>query len=425
MRRRIERRSRAALDRLPPQLRSARARLALLYTIALFGVAAVLVGAFNIVVTQIFLVEPTQVRSVLQDELVGIRLLFDMAVFERALVDSQALVAQQTLDNIRILSLAALITLFPVSLLIGWFVAGRVLRPVGRITAVAREISATDLSRRIHLDGPNDEFHQLAGTFDGMLDRLEQGAHAQRSFVEDASHELRNPLAVITTTLDVALASDDPEAIRRAAEVSRRTADRMARTVDDLVTFARHQAQPLRRESLDLRRLVHEIADEYRAAAGARDVDLVGSAPPGLATHADREALGRALGNLVANAVRVAPAGSRVQVRAGRLDGWLWLGVRDEGPGIDSEQLPLVFQRAWRDGRPVAPGEGKGIGLAIVRQTAEAHGGTVSVTSAPGLGASFLIWLPEPAANGSARPAPIADVSRGPDPLWAATTRVP
>lgn len=423
MRRRIERRTRAALNRLPPQLRSARARLALLYTVALFGVAAILVGAFNVVLTQVFLVEPTQVRSVLEDQLLGIRMLFDMAVFERALVDSQALVAQQTLDNVRIISIVALVTLFPVSLLIGWFVAGRVLRPVGRITAVAREISATDLSRRIHLDGPNDEFQQLASTFDGMLDRLEQGASAQRSFVEDASHELRNPLAVITTSLDVALASGDPDAIRQAAEVSRRTADRMARTVDDLVTFARHQAQPLRRESLDLRRLVLEVTDEYRAAARAREVDLVSSAPTGLTVHGDREALGRALGNLVANAIRIAPVGSRIECQAGRLEGWLWLGVRDEGPGIDPEQLPLVFQRAWRDGRPVAPGEGKGIGLAIVRQTAEAHGGTVSVTSAPGLGASFLIWLPEPSTASAPRPAPIADVGRGPDPLWAATAR--
>jgi signal transduction histidine kinase len=395
----------------------------MLYTIALFGVAAVLVGAINLVLTQLFLSEPTQIRSVLQDELLGISLLFDMAVFERALVDSQTLVAQQTLDNVRLISLIALVTLFPISLLIGWFVAGRVLRPIDRITAVAGEISSTDLARRIHLDGPEDELHRLADTFDGMLDRLEQGAKTQRAFVEDASHELRNPLAVITTTLDVALASADPESIRQAAEVARRTADRMARTVDDLVAFARHQAQPLRRETLDLRRLVVEVADEYRATARARDVDVVASAPAGLSVLGDREALGRALGNLVSNAIRVAPAGSRIHCAAGRLDGWLWIGVRDEGPGIDPEQLPLVFQRAWRDGRPIVPGEGKGIGLAIVRQTAEAHGGTVSVTSAPGLGASFLVWLPEQPAH-AIRPSPIADVGRGPDPLWAATTHL-
>lgn len=420
---RVRRAMRRTVNRLPPGLRSARARMAMLYTIALFSVAAVLVGAINIVLTQLFIAEPTQIRSVLEDELLGLSLLFDMAVFERALVDSQTLVAQQTLDNVRLISLIALVTLFPVSLLIGWYVAGRVLRPIDRITAVAGEISSTDLARRIHLDGPEDELHRLADTFDGMLDRLEQGARTQRAFVEDASHELRNPLAVITTTLDVALASDDPEAIRQAAEVSRRTADRMARTVDDLVAFARHQAQPMRREKLDLRRLVMEVGDEYRAAARAREVDLVASAPSGLSVLGDREALGRALGNLVSNAVRIAPAGSRLHCAAGRVDGWLWIGVRDEGPGIDPEQLPLVFQRAWRDGRPIVPGEGKGIGLAIVRQTAEAHGGTVSVTSAPGLGASFVVWLPEQPAAGGARPASITDVGRGPDPLWAATTR--
>jgi two-component system OmpR family sensor kinase len=141
--------------------------------------------------------------------------------------------------------------------------------------------------------------------------------------------------------------------------------------------------------------------------------------------NGDREALRRAASNLVANAVRVAPTGSVVHCRAGRVPGWCWLGVRDAGPGIDAADQPHVFARAWRDGRSVAAGTGRGIGLAVVRQIAEAHGGTASVASRPGEGASFVVWLPErDEATGVGRElstttAAVADLRRQPDPLWA------
>ena len=171
--------------------------------------------------------------------------------------------------------------LVPVGLAIGWAVAGRVVRPVGTIAGVAREIEATDLSRRIRLGGPPDEMRDLADTFDAMLDRLDQGVRTQRRFVEDASHELRNPLAVIRTTLDVALSEpEDAEGLRRAAEVARRTADRMSTTVDELMALARTSAQPERRTSVDLAEVVAEVAQEYDAEASTRGVRLSRLARP-------------------------------------------------------------------------------------------------------------------------------------------------
>ena len=159
-----------------------------------------------------------------------------------ALLKVEQAVREQTLQLVRNLSLVALLLLVPVGLAIGWAVAGRVVRPVGKIAGVAREIEATDLSRRIHLGGPPDEMRDLADTFDAMLDRLDRGVQTQRRFVEDASHELRNPLAVIRTTLDVALSEpEDAEGLRRAAEVARRTADRMSTTVDELMAFGTDQ----------------------------------------------------------------------------------------------------------------------------------------------------------------------------------------
>ena len=251
-----------------------------------------------------------------------------------------------------------------------------------------------------------------------MLDRLDRGLQAQRTFVEDASHELRNPLAVIRTTLDVALDEpDDPEALRRAAEVARRTADRMSTTVDELLSFARANSQPARVGFIDLGEVVTEVAQEHEAMATAQRVQLEASAPLGLRAEGDREALKRAQANLVMNAVRIAPAGSTVHCRAGRAGGWLWLGVRDTGPGIAPDDQPMVFQRAWHDGRTAAVGEARGIGLAVVRQVAEAHGGAVSVASRPGAGASFVIWLPDRSMTGTAG-APPDDLRSIPDPLW-------
>ena len=150
--------------------------------------------------------------------------------------------------------------------------------------------------------------------------------------------------------------------------------------------------------------VVAEVAQEYDAEASTRGVRLSWLAPSGLLVEGDRIALKRAAANLVSNALRVAPAGSVVHCRAGRADGWLWFGVRDVGRGIAPDEQALVFRRAWRDGAPTAEGEGRGLGLALVRQIAEAHGGTVSVASVPGQGASFVVWLPDRSADATAVP---------------------
>jgi signal transduction histidine kinase len=279
-------------------------------------------------------------------------------------------------------------------------VAGRVLAPIGRITAVARDIGATDLSRRIALRGPPDELRELADTFDAMLARLEDAFASQQRFIQEASHELRNPLAVIRTNLDVALADPDASAedLRRTAELVGRNATRMSTLVDDLVVYGRRGSPSHEVGPVDLAAVVAEGVEEFAAPARLRDLDVVGDAAPGLTVTGDRVALRRAVANLIANAVRLAPPGSTVAVGAGSDGERCWVAVADEGPGIAAEARELVFQRFWRGDAAGAREEGRsGLGLAIVDQVARDHGGTVELTDSSSGGSVFTIWLPLPA----------------------------
>src|SRR4029453_2681539 len=192
---------------------------------------------------------------------------------------------------------------------VGWVVAGHVIAPIQRITDVAREIQATDLSRRIELQGPDDELKQLADTFDEMLARLDAAFEAQQRFVADASHELRNPLAVIRTNVDVVLKDPDAtdEELRQMAGVVKRASDRMASLVDALLLVARQQNPGMRREQVDLAAVMWEERDGFAAPAKRKRIGLELEAAPGLSVEGDRDALKRAIANLLENAIRHAP----------------------------------------------------------------------------------------------------------------------
>jgi signal transduction histidine kinase len=308
----------------------------------------------------------------------------------------EAEVNDHALDELRRWSLIALAVGAVAGVGIGWFAAGRVLRPVNEITGVARDIQATDLSRRIALDGPPDELKELADTFDGMLGRLDEAFEAQRHFFQEASHELRNPLAVMRTNLDVALDDElaSPDELRRAGELAARSAERMSHTVEDLLRYARNEQTTMEREPLDLGVLVGEVADEFRAPAASHGLELVVVSPGApLSVEADRAALRQALANLLDNAVRLAPAGSTVGVSSGADGAWVWAAVADEGPGIPADEQGLVFRRFWR-GPEAHEQRGSGLGLAIVDQVMTAHGGAVRLASEPGGGSVFSLWLP-------------------------------
>jgi len=386
---------------------SIRFRLTILWSTLVFGLAALVVGGIYL-----------GIRHSLTSQRIGVTAFQfgDITILQPDQAQLvQRAVNQRALEALQLYSIWALLALFVASLVIGWLVSGRLLRPIARIADTVREIQANDLSRRIRLGGPDDELRRLADTFDEMLDRLDEAFEGQRQFIHEASHELRNPLAVIRTNLEVTL--DDPDAsvedLRHTAAVVQRSTERMARLVDDLLVYARKGTLSLERDPVDVGLLVDDAADEFVATAESHDVSLVHHAPDDLWVVGDRLSLRQALGNLLANAIRLSPPSTTVRLRAGREGPWVWIAVEDQGPGIDPDDQAHVFERFWRGDEREGREQGRsGLGLTIVRQIAEAHGGEVKLASTPGHGSAFALWLP-------ARPGPVTvDPSRS----WSTTS---
>ncbi|MCU1452691.1 MAG: Two-component sensor histidine kinase [Acidimicrobiales bacterium] len=402
--------------RLPDWTGSIRFRLTALYSLFLFGLAALMVLGIYLFLAQRLSNERVYVTyQVNQVEPIPGGIQITPSAVRAQYKSIEQLTNERALALLRTYSLSAVGLLFLASLGVGWFVAGRVLAPIDRITAVARDIQATDLSRRIALRGPPDELKELADTFDAMLARLDEAFEGQRRFIQEASHELRNPLAVIRTNLDVALADPDPDPaeVRAAAQLVHRTSTRMSRLVDDLLAYARRGAPAHEVARFDASEIVAEATEEFATPAAARDLRLDVSAAPHLEVLGDRNALREALANLLANAVRLAPPGSRIRVGAGREDRWIWLAVEDEGPGIPAEHRDLVFQRFWRGDSAAAREQGRsGLGLAIVDQIARDHHGGVDLTASGGGGSIFTIWIP--AADGPASTGASETAASGP-----------
>ena len=388
-------------ERLPSWLGSIRVRLALLYSVILFAL-----GAFVVIGIYTAVSQKLGDRHVSQDtefvialtgpdgtQIVG-RTPEDVAGF----IDNyRRAINRGTLDNLRRYSFIALAMLFVGSLGVGWFAASIVLRPIERITRVAREIQATDLSRRINLRGPNDELRRLADTFDAMLARLDAAFESQRRFIHEASHELRNPLAVIRTNVEVAMADPDTskEEFTELGAVVGRTAERMSTLVDDLLSYARRGEPANRAGLIDVAPIVVETAAEFRVSAEAQNIRIDYVTTPGLWVHGDGTQFRQALANLVGNALRHAPGGTAIRVAAGLQDSWVWMAVEDRGPGISAEDQERVWQRFWRGDKRRAREEGRsGLGLSIVKSIVERHGGRVQLLSELGKGATFILWFP-------------------------------
>jgi heavy metal sensor kinase len=298
-----------------------------------------------------------------------------------------------------------LIIALPVTLVLasigGLFLASRALRPVDQIARAARSISAHDLSQRLNLDLPDDELGRLARTFDAMIARLDKAFRRQRRFTADASHELRTPLTIIKGDLSLALAHprDAGYYYQVLAEVDEEV-DHMSRLVERLLSLARADAEGLvlHRQTVDLSVILNDLIEQTRPLAEAKGLTLTAQIAPSLVASVDPDAVTQVVLNLLDNAIKYTPSG-RVRLSAHRTrsgsDG-IRIAISDSGPGIPAEHLPHIFDRFYRVDRARSRElGGAGLGLAIARELARAHGGDVTVHSVSGEGSTFSVHLPD------------------------------
>jgi signal transduction histidine kinase len=304
----------------------------------------------------------------------------------------------------------ALLALIPVGLIgagmAGAYLTDRVLRRVRGLTEVAGLIGARNLSDRLPVTG-NDEFSELAGTFNGLLGRLEaafaeqqRALEQQRRFTADASHELKTPLTIIKGNTSMAL--EVPTAstgYRQTLQDIDRAADTMSSLVQDLLLLARSDGGQLGRDPIEL--LVRELLERAASAVAHHKGALIALQieDDALCVPGNEGELVRLFTNLLDNATRYTPPGGRITVRAARQGGRVVIAVADTGPGIAPEHLPHLGERFYRvDSSRSRPAGGTGLGLSICKSIVEAHSGTLSFQSTLGVGTTVTVTLPAVAA---------------------------
>jgi signal transduction histidine kinase len=393
---------------------SARSRLTLLYTtlFALGGGALVtttyLLVAHTLRSASVIVTTPRDVQQKIQQCLTAVEQsgrskdAFQKcaAIYANGVRAGVSAQRTTTLDNLLAYSLIGLAAVILLAVVAGWIVAGRILRPVHRITAAARAASEQDLSQRIALQGPRDELRELADTFDTMLERLDRTFTGQRQFIANASHELRTPLTLMRTAIEVVLAKQAPtpeELTSMAADVHD-AVGHAERLIEALLVLARNDQPRILTDPLDLA-AVADAALEGRASNGLTMTTALGEAP----VTGDGVLLDRLVDNLLDNAERYNIAGGTVVVSTAADEETSVLRVINTGAVVPADMVERLFLPFTRvDDR--TRHDGFGLGLTIVSSIAAVHGGTVDATAVPTGGLDVSVRLPRrddyaPAAN--------------------------
>jgi signal transduction histidine kinase len=307
---------------------------------------------------------------------------------------TQSALRKRTLQQLITQYLLALAGIGLVAMALGWFLAGRLLGSVRRMTAFARRVTGSNLDERIGLHGPRDELRELADTFDGMLARLDAVFSAQRRFVADASHELRTPLAAMGAELEVLAA--DPHAtladVEAATRVLRRQLARSEELIGALLALARSEPELLARECVDLAEIARGALDDAAPEASAChlriDNELQSAVVP-----ADRQLLSLLVGNLLDNAIKHNCEGGWLEVRTAVHAGRAKLVLANSGAMVPAEEVSDLTQ-AFRRGGTARVGDGHGLGLAIVAAVARAHQGELRIEPLSEGGLRLEVTLP-------------------------------
>jgi len=305
----------------------------------------------------------------------------------------------ETLENFR----EELLIAGPIALLlasgVGYLLAGLSLRQVESMRRRATAISGETVGERLPVPATGDEVQRLGETLNEMLARLEATLQRERTFVADAGHEIRTPLALLRTELELALhQAQTADELRAAVRRSSQEADRLAQLAEDLLLIARTDRGqlPLRREHVRAEALIEAVRSRFEWRAAELGKTVIAVQADGLIMDGDRIRLEQALGNLVDNALRY--GGEQVTLEATRSDGRTELHVRDNGSGMPREFLPRAFDRFAR-ADPARGRGGVGLGLSIVKAIAESHAGSAHVANADARGTDAWISIPSQSAR--------------------------
>jgi signal transduction histidine kinase len=302
---------------------------------------------------------------------------------------------QQALGNLLRSALLGLGLITVASGGLGWFMSGRLLRPVRVITETARRASEQHLGERLALTGPRDELKELADTFDDMLQRLDAAFATQRRFVADASHELRTPLTVMRTAIDVTLAKPSPTA-RQLTDMAvrvRRSIDRAENMIEALLTLAVSDQGKLSTEFIDLATWAEDAIDAAAPAIERLNLNVDAKLDPA-ETTGDPQLLERIISNLVDNAVRHNEPGGWIRLRTGSRDAAVYLEIANSGPFIPDNAVSSLFEPFRRMEPQTGARAGVGLGLSIARSVVTAHHGTVAARSQPAGGLDISVVIP-------------------------------
>ncbi len=311
----------------------------------------------------------------------------------------QADITDDALHELLVGSGIALGVMLVAATLVGWLAAGRVLRPVGRLTSRARDLSEENLNERLAMEGPRDELKELADTLDGMLSRLEVAFDAQRNLAAHVSHELRTPISIIRAETDLVLDQSDVSARERVmAETVRAAADRTEALLDSLLALARSESTMNDREPIDLADVTGDVVGESvdRADAARVEIDLSLDTAVILADHF---LVQRLVGNLVDNAIKHNRPGGwlHIFVHADAATDEAVLLVENSGDRFSPEQIEEITKPFHRiDGRR----PGYGLGTTVVQSVVRSHGGTFVVAARPEGGLRATVRLPLAPASG-------------------------
>ena len=406
------------LSRLTPDVpqavrprRTVRLRLTLWYSGLFLLSGAALLGITYALVVQAF-VGNTPPTAACQQPGSGCHII-SAGQARAAALQEHAAVLHELLTRSEI-ALAAMAVL---SIALGWFIAGRVLRPLRTITAAARRISAASLGERLALSGPDDELKELGDTFDEPLARLEASFAAQRQFIANAAHELRTPLARQRVISQVALA--DPgatiESLRTAHERVLASGAEQHQLIDALLALARGQAGLDKREPFDLAQVTGQVLAARQSDADHRNLTLCLGLSPAPAAG-NPHLVGQLAANLVDNALRHNVPGGRVDVTTRAANARAVLSVANTGPAVPTAALDRLFQPFQRLATDrVGRSEGLGLGLSIVQAIAEAHGASISACPQQEGGLKIEVTFPVPYRQ--PHPAPLGNCQRQSPPV--------